>query len=131
MVETTNAIYENGILRPLSELHISEGMKVKLIIESDEDSSVDDILNLATTVFEGLSEKEISNIEKILEKAKTYLTKHKILVFCKLKFPEFAKLFPHDGWGIFITAIFLKHLLPDTAEPLSLSAHTYPVLNIP
>ena len=65
MVETINAIYENGIFRPLNEIHISNGLRVKLIIESDNEESIDDILNLATGVYDGLSEKDISDVEKI------------------------------------------------------------------
>ncbi|MCK4797679.1 MAG: antitoxin family protein [Spirochaetes bacterium] len=65
MVETVNAVYENGILKPLNEIHISNGMKVKLIIESDDEESIDDILNLATGVYEGLSDKDIKEVEEI------------------------------------------------------------------
>jgi predicted DNA-binding antitoxin AbrB/MazE fold protein len=64
MIETVDAIYENGIFRPLDEIHISEGLKVKLIIDSDNEKSKD-IINLATGVYDGLSEKDISEIEKI------------------------------------------------------------------
>ena len=65
MVETVSAVYENGIFRPLNEIHISNGMKVKLIIESDDEKSIDDILNLATGVYDGLSDKDIKEVEDI------------------------------------------------------------------
>ena len=65
MIEITSAIYENGIFKPLTEIHLTNGIKVKLIIESDDDSSVDDILDLATTVYDGLSDKDIKEVEEI------------------------------------------------------------------
>lgn len=65
MVETVNAIYENGIFKPLGNIHITSGQKVKLIIETDDKESVNDILKLATDVYDGLSEEAISEIEKI------------------------------------------------------------------
>lgn len=60
MVETVIAVCENGILKPLDEIHVINGKKVKLTIETD-----DEILNLATSVYEGLSDKEINEVEKI------------------------------------------------------------------
>jgi predicted DNA-binding antitoxin AbrB/MazE fold protein len=65
MVETVDAIYENGIFKPLKDIHISSGQKVKLIIEIDDEESVKDILKSATDVYDGLSDDDISDIEKI------------------------------------------------------------------
>lgn len=65
MIETVNAIYENGLFKPLNDIHISNGMKVKLIIESDNEDSIDDILSIATGVYEGLSDKDIEEVEEI------------------------------------------------------------------
>lgn len=48
----------------LDEIHISDGLKIKLIIDSDNEES-NDIMNLATEIYDGLSEKDISEIEKI------------------------------------------------------------------
>lgn len=63
------AIYENGVFRPLGEpeLPIGEGdqvsLQVSLIVESR--LSPKEITRLAASVFEGLSEEEIREIEKI------------------------------------------------------------------
>ena len=40
--------YQRSVIRRmnLNEIHISDGMKVNLIIESDDEESVDEILNL-------------------------------------------------------------------------------------
>lgn len=65
MIKTVNAVYEDGCFIPQKKMYIADGMKVKLIIESDDEESVDDILNLATGVYEGLSDKEINEVEEI------------------------------------------------------------------
>ncbi|MFO8071807.1 MAG: antitoxin family protein [Polyangia bacterium] len=36
MKETFDAIYENGVLRPLRRLSMSEGRRIRLVIEQDE-----------------------------------------------------------------------------------------------
>jgi predicted DNA-binding antitoxin AbrB/MazE fold protein len=47
MKQTLDAIYENGVFRPLKSLKISEGQKVKLTVETTLVSSPDDMLELA------------------------------------------------------------------------------------
>ncbi|HYO49614.1 MAG TPA: antitoxin family protein [Chloroflexia bacterium] len=63
--QAIKAIYENGIFRPMDEpeLPIGEGDQVSLIVESR--LSPQEITRLAARVFEGLSEEEIREIEKI------------------------------------------------------------------
>jgi predicted DNA-binding antitoxin AbrB/MazE fold protein len=62
---TCDAIYENGIFRPINteELNISEGQKVRIIIETE--ITPEEILKLAKSVYEGLTEEEINEVEKI------------------------------------------------------------------
>jgi predicted DNA-binding antitoxin AbrB/MazE fold protein len=59
------AVYENGVFRPLTPLGepIKEGKKVRRSI--DAALSPEEMLRLATSVYEGLSEEEIAEIEKI------------------------------------------------------------------
>lgn len=65
MIVSISAIYENGTFKPLEEIHISDGTKVKLTIESVNEKSIKDILSLVTGVYDGLSENDILDIEKI------------------------------------------------------------------
>lgn len=65
MVETVNAIYENGMFKPLEEIRMVNGQKDKLIIETDDVSSASDILESAADVYAGLSNEDISEIEGI------------------------------------------------------------------
>lgn len=65
MVKTVEAIYENGVFKPISPLHnITEHKKVRLIIK-DYHAEKFDILSLASTVYDGLSPKDIEDIEKL------------------------------------------------------------------
>ena len=67
MEQAIEAIFENGtfkIIDPSAFLHLSEGQKVKLVIEEPSRVATD-MLALAAQVYEGLSEKEIDEIEQI------------------------------------------------------------------
>jgi predicted DNA-binding antitoxin AbrB/MazE fold protein len=66
MSETLDAIYEKGVFKPLKRPDISEGQQVRLIVESlDEERSPADVLELAGQVYQGLTEKEVDEIERI------------------------------------------------------------------
>lgn len=64
MTETIELVYQNGIFKPLNAVpeSVTEGSKIKLVIEVEESSS---IMKLAENFYEGLSEDEIDEIEKI------------------------------------------------------------------
>lgn len=64
MPKTIEAIFEEGVLKPVSPLNIPEHKKVTLIIE-DEPSESTDILSLSAMVYNGLSPKDIEDIEKL------------------------------------------------------------------
>jgi predicted DNA-binding antitoxin AbrB/MazE fold protein len=62
--ETIEAIYEHGGFRPITpvEINLAEGQQVRIVVEPFENT--DDILALAAQVYEGLSDDQISSIEK-------------------------------------------------------------------
>ena len=64
MTQTIEAIYQNGMFKPLNPVSesISEGEKVKLVVEIGE---VNPIIKLAENFYEGLSEEDIDEIERI------------------------------------------------------------------
>lgn len=64
------AIYEQGLLRPLSPLALREGTRISLVVESVEKN--EDILALAFSVYEGLSEEEIQGVEQIALERKDF-----------------------------------------------------------
>jgi predicted DNA-binding antitoxin AbrB/MazE fold protein len=64
--QTCDAIFKNGVFQPLDdvEIAITEGQRVKLIIEPLDSSEV--ILELASNVYKGLSEEQIDEIEHLI-----------------------------------------------------------------
>lgn len=66
MTQTIEAIYQNGIFKPLAPVSetLSEGKKVKITI-SDEKLSPEEMLELASQVYAGLSEADVDEIERI------------------------------------------------------------------
>jgi predicted DNA-binding antitoxin AbrB/MazE fold protein len=65
MVQTVEAVFENGVFRPLDgrDVSIPEGQRVRLAIEMPP--SPEEILQLAAEVYAGLSDEEIAEIEQI------------------------------------------------------------------
>ena len=64
MPKTVEAIFEEGVLKPMSPLDIPEHKMVTIIIE-DEPACSSDILSLAFKVYKGLSSDDIEDIEKM------------------------------------------------------------------
>ena len=65
MKQTVNAIYEQGVFRPLTDPAVPENQLVKLIVDSPADLTPEEMLKLGAMVYEGLSEDEIDEIEQI------------------------------------------------------------------
>ncbi len=66
--QTMEAVYEHGIFRPIqpSEVTLHDGQRVRIVIETEV--AADDILALATSVFDGLSEEDVDAIETIAQR---------------------------------------------------------------
>jgi predicted DNA-binding antitoxin AbrB/MazE fold protein len=60
---TMDAIFEDGVLRPVRRPNLPEGERVRLTVESVGVARNDDVLGLAARVYEGLSAKDIDDIE--------------------------------------------------------------------
>ena len=65
MKRTLDAIYENGVFKPLERPEISEGQQVQLIVETPSEWTPEDLLDLAAQVYQDLSDKQIDEIEQI------------------------------------------------------------------
>lgn len=57
------AIFQNGLFRPMSTPELREGERVRLTVERVAQTTPEDILKLAGHVYEGLSQEEIAEIE--------------------------------------------------------------------
>ncbi len=66
MKQTMDAVYENGVFRPLNPPKLSEGQHVRIVIETSFEESFEDLLELAAKVYEGLSDDDIDSIEKMI-----------------------------------------------------------------
>ena len=67
MSEQIDAVYEHGAFRVVgdSDLTLTDGDRVKLIVESVQTSEASDVLKLAADVYAGLSSDEVTEIESI------------------------------------------------------------------
>ena len=65
MKQTMDAVYEDGVFKPMKPPKLSEGQHVRIEIETPFEKSFDDLLELAAKVYEGLSADDIDGIEKI------------------------------------------------------------------
>lgn len=67
MASVLKAVYENGIFRPLTPVSadIAEGQRVDLVVDKAEHGIENDILRLAANVYDGLSDKDIDDVERI------------------------------------------------------------------
>lgn len=60
--QTLKAVFQNGAFHPLSPSPVwSEGQQVRLVVETQEP----DVLALAGAVYEGLSDEEQDEVERI------------------------------------------------------------------
>jgi len=76
MERVFEAIYEDGVLRPVEPLDIPEHSRVRIIVESEEEAKkrAEEILALARTSCEGLSEEEIAAIDSARLDAKSFFS---------------------------------------------------------
>ena len=66
MAQVFNAVFEDGSFKPEDNgsLPFSEGQRVKLTVEVPPETQ-DDLIELAGQVYEGLSDKDVDEVEHI------------------------------------------------------------------
>ena len=65
MTQSFEAIVENGIIRPVTPVALPEGAKLEVTVTRRDRLTPQEILDLAASVYEGLTEAEIDEIERI------------------------------------------------------------------
>jgi len=60
-----DAIFQNGVFKPVSAPELREGERVRLTIERQAHATPEDILTLASRVYEGLSQEDIAEVEAV------------------------------------------------------------------
>ena len=63
MKASVDAVYQDGVFRPVSPPELPEGERVRLTVERVTQTKPDDILKLASRVYDGLSRQDIDEIE--------------------------------------------------------------------
>ena len=64
MKQIVEAVYVDGVFKPVKPLNISEGQHVRLEIDEPTEENPEDLLELAAQVYDGLTDDEIDKIEK-------------------------------------------------------------------
>jgi predicted DNA-binding antitoxin AbrB/MazE fold protein len=65
MADILEVVFENGVFRPLSTPSIPDGKRLRIRMEPTQRESPKDILELAGSVFDGLSDEEMDDVERI------------------------------------------------------------------
>ncbi len=65
MKATVDAVFQDGVFKPVRRPDLSEGERVRITVETVGQTKPDDILRLAAHVYEGLSPKDIDEIEQM------------------------------------------------------------------
>lgn len=58
-----DAVYQDGVFRPVSRPELPDGERVRLTVERMTQTQPGDIMKLASRVYEGLSQQDIDEIE--------------------------------------------------------------------
>lgn len=66
MSQTLDAVFKDGSFEPVDNgsLPFTDGQRVKLIVEVPPEAGAD-VLELARTVYDGLTERDIDELERI------------------------------------------------------------------
>ncbi len=75
MKQIVEAIYENGVFKPVKPISFPEGQQVQLEIEDTPQNNPDDLLALAAQVYDGFTDQEIEDIEKVATDRRDFFCK--------------------------------------------------------
>ena len=59
------ALFEDGVLKPLGRLDLPRGSRVRITIEPVRPAAPDEVLALAASVYKGLSPADVAEIEEM------------------------------------------------------------------
>ena len=62
---TVDAVFQDGVFKPVRRPDLSEGDRVRITVETVGETESEDVLRLATHVYEGLSSRDIDEIEQM------------------------------------------------------------------
>jgi len=62
---TVDAVFQGGVFKPVQRPAFLEGERVRMTVESVRKATPQEIFELATHVYDGLSNEDISEIEEM------------------------------------------------------------------
>lgn len=64
--QTLDAVFKDGSFQPLnnSSLPFAEGQRVRLTVDTTAETQ-EDLIELATQIYDGLSEEEVNHLERL------------------------------------------------------------------
>jgi predicted DNA-binding antitoxin AbrB/MazE fold protein len=65
MKTTVEAIFEDGVFKPVKPPELTEGQRVEITVERVAPLAKDDILRIARDVYRGLSASDIEDLEQL------------------------------------------------------------------
>ncbi len=68
MKTTVEAIFEDGVFKPVKPPEFPEGQRVQITVESVPPLAPDDILGMAAQVYQGLSAADVHEIEEMSQR---------------------------------------------------------------
>ena len=68
MRTTVEAIFEDGVFKPVKPPELPEGQRVQITVESVPGLAPDDILRMAADVYQGLSASDVREIEEMSQR---------------------------------------------------------------
>jgi predicted DNA-binding antitoxin AbrB/MazE fold protein len=74
MKTTVEAIFEDGVFKPVKPPELPEGQRVQITVESVPGLAPDDILRMAADVYRGLSASDVREIEE-MSKRREFFTR--------------------------------------------------------
>ena len=76
MKATVDAVFQDGVFKPERKPDISEGERVRITVETVGQAKPDDILHLAACVYQGLSTKDVDEIEEMSRRRALFTDDH-------------------------------------------------------
>jgi len=73
---TVDAVFQDGVFKPQRRPDLPEGERVRITVETVGQAMPDDILHLAACVYEGLSTKDIDEIEEMARHRSLFTDAH-------------------------------------------------------
>ena len=73
MTATVEAVFEDGVFKPVQRPDLPNGERVRITVERVAQTPPDDLLQLAARVYQGLSAEDIDEIEA-MARHRTFFT---------------------------------------------------------